>query len=231
MAYQSEFIELCVRLGVLRFGSFTLKSGRESPYFFNAGLFNTGAAIAAVGRAYAAAVTASDVKFEMIFGPAYKGIPLVTITAAALAEHAGRDLPFAFNRKETKDHGEGGNIVGPALCGRVLIVDDVITAGTAIRESIDIIKTADATPAGVLIALDRQECGQDLGHDNGRGRGLSAVQEVRREFQIPVIAIVSLADLMEHMGRRGGATELAAMQSYRAQYGSLDEDPGLCNAP
>jgi orotate phosphoribosyltransferase len=132
LAYQSDFIDLCVEQGVLRFGSFTLKSGRESPYFFNAGLFNTGAAIGAVGRAYAAAAASANLEFDMLFGPAYKGIPLVTITAAALAEHAGRNLPFAFNRKEAKDHGEGGNIVGSPLSGRVLIVDDVITAGTAL---------------------------------------------------------------------------------------------------
>src|SRR6202044_3284454 len=137
LAYQTDFIDLCVRQGVLRFGSFTLKSGRESPYFFNAGLFNTGAAISALGRAYAAALTASDLKFDMLFGPAYKGIPLVTITAAALAERHERSVPFAFNRKEAKDHGEGGQIVGSPLKGRVLIVDDVITAGTAIRESIE----------------------------------------------------------------------------------------------
>ncbi len=160
LAYQSEFIELCVRLGVLRFGSFTLKSGRESPYFFNAGLFNTGDAIGAVGRAYAEAVTASDLEFDMLFGPAYKGIPLVTITAAALAQR-GRNLPFAFNRKEAKDHGEGGSIIGSPLAGAVLIVDDVITAGTAIRESIDIIHAAGAHPAGVLLALDRQERAPD----------------------------------------------------------------------
>ena len=144
LAYQSDFIDLCVRLGVLKFGSFTLKSGRESPYFFNAGLFNTGAAIAAVGRAYAAALAASDLSFDMLYGPAYKGIPLVTVTAAAMAQHHGRDLPFAFNRKESKDHGEGGRMIGSPLQGRVLIVDDVITAGTAIRESIDIIQGAGA---------------------------------------------------------------------------------------
>src|ERR1700732_2219187 len=145
LAYQSEFIDLCLQLGVLRFGSFTLKSGRESPYFFNAGLFNTGAAIGAVGRAYAAAIAASGLDFDMLFGPAYKGIPLVTITAAALAERHGLNVPFAFNRKEAKDHGEGGNTVGSPLKGRVLIVDDVITAGTAIRESIDLIEAAGAT--------------------------------------------------------------------------------------
>src|SRR5260221_10583811 len=147
LAYQSEFIDLCVRQGVLRFGSFTLKSGRESPYFFNAGLFRTGAAIGAVGRACAAAIMASDVKFDMLFGPAYKGIPLATITAAALAEQGGRNLPYAFNRKESKDHGEGGNIIGGPLSGAVLIIDDVITAGTAVRRTIDIIPAGGAPAA------------------------------------------------------------------------------------
>src|SRR6266436_873760 len=193
LAYQSDFIDLCVRLGVLRFGSFTLKSGRDSPYFFNAGLFNTGSAIGAVGRAYAAAVMASDLKFDMLFGPAYKGIPLATITAAALAEHGGRNLPFAFNRKEAKDHGEGGNIVGGPLSGGVLIVDDVITAGTAIRESIDIIRAAGARPAGVLLALDRQE--------RASGSDFSAVQEVRDQYQVPVVAVINLADLMQHVSK------------------------------
>jgi orotate phosphoribosyltransferase len=214
LAYQSEFIDLCVRLGVLRFGSFTLKSGRESPYFFNAGLFSSGAAIAAVGRAYAAAVTASGLEFDMLFGPAYKGIPLATIAAAALAELAGRDLPFAFNRKEIKDHGEGGNIVGGPLNGRVLIVDDVITAGTAIRESIDRIQAAGAHPAGVLLALDRQERGP-------RG-SLSAVQEVSDQYGIPVVAVVNLADLMQHVSRLGRKDDLARMQAYRERYGLAD---------
>jgi len=211
LPYQNDFIDLCVNLGVLKFGSFRLKSGRDSPYFFNAGLFNTGAAIAAVGRAYAAAVAASDVSFDMLFGPAYKGIPLVTVTAAALAETQGRSLEFAFNRKEAKDHGEGGNIVGNPLRGRVLIVDDVITAGTAVRESIDIIKTAGATPAGVLLALDRQERGQ--------GSGLSAVQEVREQFKIPVIAVIGLAELMQYMRGQGRQAELSSMQAYRDAYG------------
>ncbi len=214
LAYQSDFIDLCVRHGVLRFGSFTLKSGRESPYFFNAGLFSTGAAIGAVGRAYAAAITASGLQFDMLFGPAYKGIPLVTVTAAALAEHAGRDLPFAFNRKEAKDHGEGGNIIGSPLSGSVLIVDDVITAGTAIRESIDIIRAAGARPAGVLLALDRQERAP-------QGR-LSAVQEVREQFAIPVVTVVSLGDLMQHMSALGRRDELARMQAYRERYGLAD---------
>jgi orotate phosphoribosyltransferase len=213
LAYQTDFIDLCVRQGVLRFGSFTLKSGRESPYFFNAGLFNTGAAIGAVGRAYASALTASGLEFDMLFGPAYKGIPLVTITAAALAE-AGRNLPFAFNRKEAKDHGEGGNIVGSPLRGGVLIVDDVITAGTAIRESIDIIRAAGARPAGVLLALDRQERAPDS--------RLSAVQEVRDQFGIPVVAVVNLADLMHHISLQGRGEDLNRMQTYRERYGLAD---------
>jgi orotate phosphoribosyltransferase len=211
LPYQNDFIELCMKLGVLKFGSFKLKSGRDSPYFFNAGLFNTGAAISAVGRAYAAAVAASGVPFDMLFGPAYKGIPLVTAAAAALAETQSRSLGFAFNRKEVKDHGEGGSIVGSPLRGRVLIVDDVITAGTAIRESIDIIKTAGAIPAGVLLALDRQERG-------GSG-GLSAVQEVRAQFGIPVIAVVGLAELMQYMQSQGLDAELSTMQAYRERYG------------
>jgi orotate phosphoribosyltransferase len=213
-AYQSEFIELCTQLGVLRFGSFTLKSGRESPYFFNAGLFNTGAAIAAVGRAYAQALAASDLKFDMLFGPAYKGIPLVTITAAALAEQHRRSLPFAFNRKEAKDHGEGGRIVGSPLNGRVLIVDDVITAGTAIRESIEIIRSAGAVPAGVLLALDRQERASDS--------DFSAVQEVRSHYQIPVVSVINLSDLMQHVSRTGQAAELSSMRLYRERYGLAD---------
>ena len=214
LAYQSEFIDLCVQLGVLRFGSFTLKSGRESPYFFNAGLFNTGAAIGAVGRAYAAALAASNLKFDMLFGPAYKGIPLVTITAAVLAERHGLNVPFAFNRKEAKDHGEGGTIIGSPLKGRVLIVDDVITAGTAIRESIDMIEAAGATPAGVLLALDRQE--------RAPQSTLSAVQEVRDRYGIPVISVVNLADLMHHVSRQGHKDDLKRMQIYQEQYGLAD---------
>jgi orotate phosphoribosyltransferase len=197
-AYQSEFIDLCMRLGVLKFGSFRLKSGRESPYFFNAGLFGSGAAIAAVGRAYAAAAAAADVPFDMLFGPAYKGIPLVTATAAALAQY----------------HGEGGNIVGGPLKGRVLIVDDVITAGTAIRESIDIIRAAGALPAGVVLALDRQE--------RGTASELSAVQEVRAQFAKPVIAVVNLADLMHYITVLGRPAELLSMQTYRDRYGLAD---------
>jgi orotate phosphoribosyltransferase len=213
-AYKSEFIELCAQLGVLRFGSFTLKSGRESPYFFNAGLFNTGTAIAAVGRAYASALANSELQFDMLFGPAYKGIPLVTITAAALAERHQRSVPFAFNRKEAKDHGEGGRIVGSPLTGRVLIVDDVITAGTAIRESIEIIRTSGATPAGVLLALDRQE--------RASGSDFSALQEVRSYYQIPVLAVINLSDLMHHVSRTGQAGELSSMRQYRERYGLAD---------
>ncbi len=209
--HRSRFIDLCLRYGVLKFGTFTLKSGRESPYFFNAGLFNTGGAIAAVGRAYAAALTAAGLGCDMLFGPAYKGIPLVTATAAALAEHHGWDPPFAFNRKEAKDHGEGGRIVGSALSDRVLIVDDVITAGTAIRESLEIIAAAGARPAGVLLALDRQERGAD-GH-------LSAVQEVRERYSIPVVAVLTLEDLMRHLRRAEAGTEAARMQAYRDRYG------------
>jgi len=211
LPYQSDFIDLCTRLGVLKFGSFKLKSGRESPYFFNAGLFSSGAAIAAVGKAYADAIVASDIRFDMLFGPAYKGIPLVTAASAALAEHHSIDLPFAFNRKESKDHGEGGQIVGSPLHGRVLIVDDVITAGTAIRESIEIIRTAGAHPAGVLLALDRQE--------RGAVSPLSAVQEVREQFGMPVVAVISLSDLMQHMRILGREADLAGMEAYRDRYG------------
>ena len=211
LPYQTEFIELCVNLGVLKFGSFKLKSGRESPYFFNAGLFSTGAAISAVGRAYAAAIALADVSFDMLFGPAYKGIPLVTVTAAALAQAGHRNLGFCFNRKEIKDHGEGGAIVGTPLSGRVLVVDDVITAGTAIRESIELIAAAGAKPAGVLLALDRQERGGD--------GGSSAVQEVTQQFGIPVISVIGLAHLMRYVHDRGRTGELAAMRSYRERYG------------
>ena len=208
--YQREFIELCIAVEVLRFGEFRLKSGRLSPYFFNAGLFNTGKAVAALGRHYAAAIAASGLEFDMLFGPAYKGIPLVTTTAVALADGHDMDRPFAFNRKEAKAHGEGGFIVGAPLAGRVLIVDDVITAGTAIRESIDIIRAAGAVPAGVALALDRQE----------RGQGdLSAVQEVQRAFSIPVVHIITLADLIEHLERADRPAELESLRNYRAEWG------------
>jgi orotate phosphoribosyltransferase len=206
----SDFIRLCIELGVLRFGEFTLKSGRVSPYFFNAGLFNTGRAIAALGRHYAEALCRSALACDMLFGPAYKGIPLVTATAAALAEHFERDLPWAFNRKEAKDHGEGGSIVGSPLEGRVAIVDDVITAGTAIRESVEIIRQAGAQPAGVLIALDRQE----------RGRGTrSAIQEVEEMFRLPVVSIVRLDDLITFLESAGDPRRLEAIRTYRDRFG------------
>ena len=208
--HQRDFIALCLDLGVLRFGDFTLKSGRRSPYFFNAGLFNTGRAIGALGRHYARAAAASGLAFDMLFGPAYKGIPLVTTTAAAMAEHEGRDLPYAFNRKEPKAHGEGGMIVGAPLQGRVLIVDDVITAGTAIRESVEIIRAQTATPAGVLIALDRQE----------RGQGeKSAVQEVQDQYGLPVVAVLRLRDLLAHLESTGDRALLQTVRAYRDQYG------------
>ncbi|HXQ31911.1 MAG TPA: orotate phosphoribosyltransferase [Steroidobacteraceae bacterium] len=214
-AHQREFLELALRLGVLRFGRFTLKSGRESPYFFDAGLFDTGAAIAGLGRAYATTLVGAQLRYDMLFGPAYKGIPLVTATAAALAEHYGQDVPYAFNRKEAKDHGEGGLLVGRALHGRVLIVDDVITAGTAIRESVDIIRAAGATPAGVLLALDREE--------RGRESARSAVQEVRQQFGLPVVAILTLTDLIAGLERGiadGAQGALADLVAYRTRYGA-----------
>lgn len=204
------FIDLCLELGVLRFGEFKLKSGRISPYFFNAGLFNSGRALAELGRFYAAAIQSAQLEFDVLFGPAYKGIPLVSTTAVALADHHQRNLPWAFNRKEAKDHGEGGNIVGASLRGRVLIVDDVMTAGTAIRESVDVIRAAGATPVGVVIALDRQERGQTE---------RSAVQEVEQVMGLPVVSILKLADLIAHLAASGDAAQLAALQKYRSEYG------------
>ncbi len=209
--YQNEFIELALELEVLRFGEFTLKSGRQSPYFFNSGLFNTGYAAAKLGRAYAAAVADAEIPCDMLFGPAYKGIPLVALTAAALAEHFGDDLPFSFNRKEAKDHGEGGAIVGAPISGRVLILDDVMTAGTAIREAIDIITTAGGEPAGILIALDRQERGE---------RELSAVQEVEKRYNIPVASIIKLDDMIEHLETSEEyGCHLADVRAYREKWG------------
>ncbi len=218
--YASEFIRLALARNALRFGEFTLKSGRVSPYFFNAGSFDDGASLAVLGRCYAAAIVQSGLSFDMLFGPAYKGIALVAATAAALYSDHAQNLPYAFNRKEAKAHGEGGSIVGRPLAGRVLIVDDVITAGTAIRESIEIIRAAGAEPAGVALALDRQERGRDA-----RGNDLpeSAVQEVRRLYGIPAISILSLGGLIDTM-RAGGDLlpqgALAAMEAYRARYGA-----------
>lgn len=210
--YQRDFLEFALDVGVLRFGRFTLKSGRVSPYFFNAGLFNTGGSLARLGRYYAAAIAHSGIDFDLLYGPAYKGIPLAAVTAAALAEHHGRDLPYAFNRKEIKDHGEGGIIVGHPLEGRrALIIDDVISAGTSVRESVDIIQAQSARPAGVVIALDRQE----------RGRGeRSAIQEVEADYGLSVAAIVRLEDLVAFLEQRGDSAEhLAAIRAYRDEYG------------
>jgi orotate phosphoribosyltransferase len=210
-SYQREFLDFVIATDVLRFGEFTLKSGRVSPYFFNSGLFNTGAAIAKLGRYYAAAIEHSGIEYDMLFGPAYKGIPLATATAIALADHHGRDLPYAFNRKEAKDHGEGGVIVGAALAGRVLIIDDVISAGTSVRESIRLIEAAGATPAGVAIALDRQERGQSQ---------TSAIQEVEQQYGLQVSSIVKLDDLITYLQDQ---PELLGIQeqvrTYRQQYG------------
>jgi orotate phosphoribosyltransferase len=212
-AYKKEFIDLSLELGVLTFGEFTLKSGRVSPYFFNAGLFNTGYAAAKLGRFYAAAVAESNIEFDMIFGPAYKGIPLAALTAAALAEHYGIDVPFSYNRKEAKDHGEGGSIVGAALDGRVLIIDDVITAGTAVREAYQTISSTGAEIAGLVISLDRQE----------RGQGpLSAVQELRSSLNIPVVSIVQLNDLVETLEESEEyAGFLEPVVGYRREFGVI----------
>ena len=210
-AYQRDFIRFAIERGVLRFGQFTLKSGRTSPYFFNAGLFDSGLALAQLGRFYAAAIVDSGIDFDVLFGPAYKGIPLAATTAVALAEHHQRDLPWCFNRKEAKDHGEGGTLVGAPLKGRVLIVDDVITAGTAIREVMQIIQGQGAQAAGTLIALNRQERGQSE---------LSAIQEVERDFGMPVVSIVSLEQVLEYLAEDAELKQyLPAVQAYRAEYG------------
>jgi orotate phosphoribosyltransferase len=215
--YQLTFIDLALKREALRFGSFRLKSGRESPYFFNAGRFSDGEAAAALGRCYAAAIVHSGLGFDMLFGPAYKGIPLATATAVALSLDHGRSVPYAYNRKEAKDHGEGGRVAGAPLAGRVLIVDDVITAGTAVRESLELIRSGGAEPVGVALALDRQE----------RGHGpLSAVQELERDQALKCVSIVTLDELIEALARPGAgpqrisAAELAALTAYRARYGA-----------
>ncbi|MGH8242736.1 MAG: orotate phosphoribosyltransferase [Steroidobacteraceae bacterium] len=205
-SHQKEFIEMVLAKQVLRFGDFTLKSGRTSPYFFNAGLINDGVALARLGASYAQAIIDAGVAFDMFFGPAYKGIPLATATAVAFAERHRRNVPIAYNRKETKAHGEGGTIVGAPLAGGVLIVDDVLTAGTAIRESINFIKEAGATPAGVVLALDRQERG--LGKE-------SAVQEIRSSYGIPVVRIISLDHIIEYLEAGGDTEEVESLRNHR----------------
>ena len=211
-AHQREFLDLALAKNALRFGEFTLKSGRISPYFFNAGLFDSGAALDTLGRAYAQALIAAGIGFDMLFGPAYKGIALATAAAVALAREHARDVPLAFNRKEAKDHGEGGSLIGAPLAGRVLIVDDVISAGTATRESIALIRATGAMPAGVLIALDRQERGQG---------SQSAAQEIAVQFAIPVIAIARLEELLLLAAERPElTTHLPRLQAYRAEYGA-----------
>jgi orotate phosphoribosyltransferase len=210
-SYKQQFLEFAIEVGVLRFGEFTLKSGRISPYFFNAGLFNTGGQLARLGRFYARAIVGSDTPFDVLFGPAYKGIPLAAATGIALADHHGRDVPYCFNRKEAKDHGEGGNLVGAPLAGRVLIIDDVITAGTAIRESLSIIAAAGAEPAAVVIALDRQERGQG---------NRSAIQEVEQDLGLKVTSIVNLAEMQTFLvDRPEYAQALDNIAAYREQYG------------
>ncbi|GAB5412673.1 MAG: orotate phosphoribosyltransferase [Congregibacter sp.] len=211
--YQREFIELARRYNVLRFGDYTLKSGRQSPYFFNAGAFDSGAALAALGRHYAQCIADAGVEFDVLLGPAYKGIPLASTTAVALSDQHGRDVPFAYNRKEAKAHGEGGMLVGAPLQGRVLVIDDVITAGTAVNEVISLITEAGAELAGVVIGLNRQE----------RGKGeLSAIQEIEARWQVPVFSIICMQDLIDYLETDGadlGEDALEKMRDYRAVYG------------
>lgn len=210
-AYQRNFLQFAITHQVLRFGNFTLKSGRKSPYFFNAGLFNTGGALAELGHYYAQAIQAHAIEFDVLFGPAYKGIPLVATTAIALAQQHQRDLPYCFNRKEIKDHGEGGQIVGASLAGKILLIDDVISAGTAIRESIDLITQHGAKLIGVMISLNRQERGQTA---------LSAIEEIEQNYGIKVYSIVTLTDLITYLQEQPEKTEfLPAIQQYRAHYG------------
>ena len=210
---KNQFIEFVMHTGVLKLGEFTLKSGRKSPYFFNVGLFNTGGQLATLAKGYASAIAESKLEFDVLFGPAYKGIPLAATTSVSLANDFSHDKPYAFNRKEAKDHGEGGNIVGHPLQGKVLIIDDVITAGTAIREAIDIITSNGAEPAGVVIALDRMEKGKTE---------LSAIQEVEKEYGIPVVSIIDLNDIISYLEQSSNPDSqqyLEAMRSYRKDYG------------
>lgn len=209
--YQKAFFDFAIAQNVLSFGEFTLKSGRVSPYFFNFGLFQTGSALSQLGKFYAQTIVDSGVEFDMLFGPAYKGIPLVSVAALALYEQQGRDYPYAFNRKEAKDHGEGGTIVGAPLQGKVLILDDLITAGTAIREAADIVRQQGAEVGGVCICMDRQE----------RGQGeQSAVQEVQADFGVPVLSIAGLSEVISYIkGSQQDDAQLAAIEAYRTQYG------------
>lgn len=209
--HKTQFIDFIMRTGVLKLGQFTLKSGRQSPYFFNAGLFNTGGQLAQLAKGYAHAIADSKLSFDVLFGPAYKGIPLAATTSVSLALDCNIDKPYAFNRKEAKNHGEGGNIVGHPLQGNILIIDDVITAGTAIRESMDLIKAQGAKPAGVIVALDRMERGQG---------SRSAIQEVEADYGIPVMSIVNLNDIIDYLEAHNKTDFLAAMKDYRAVYGT-----------
>lgn len=210
--YQKDFVDFTLETGVLKFGEFTLKSGRISPYFFNAGLFNKGSHLSQLGKFYAQAIEASNLKFDVLFGPAYKGIPLVTATAIALNDSFNRNVPYSFNRKEAKDHGEGGNIVGHPLEGDILIIDDVITAGTAIREAQDIINANDANTKGVIVALDRQE--------KGKGE-LSAIQEVEQIFGIRVLSIINLSHIIDYLKASKNEDVVSRIESYRSQYGII----------
>ena len=208
--YQKDFISYALDCGVLKFGEFLLKSGRSSPYFFNTGLFNTGAQLGKLGHFYVQALLQSGIQPDILYGPAYKGIPLVSATSIAYAQITGGDIPFAFNRKEAKDHGEGGSLVGAPLKGKVIILDDVITAGTSVRESVEIINHAGATPAGVLIALDRQEKGLN---------DSSAIQEVQEQFNMPVVAIITLANIIDYLKAEAADEQLAAIEAYQRLYG------------
>ena len=210
--YQKDFVDFTLETGVLKFGEFTLKSGRISPYFFNAGLFNTGSHLSKLGNFYAQAIEASNLQFDVLFGPAYKGIPLAAATAIALNDNFNRNVPYSFNRKEAKDHGEGGSIVGHPLEGDILIIDDVITAGTAIREAQDIINANDANTKGVIVALDRQE--------KGKGE-LSAIQEVEQIFGIRVLSIINLSHIIDYLKASKNEDVVSRIESYRSQYGII----------